>query len=54
MMLLDHADAVHDSSRGGDWTGRYDTIDQIGDPALRQHAQALLAAAHLAPPPSQP
>uniref|UniRef100_UPI003F490E05 hypothetical protein n=1 Tax=Nonomuraea sp. CA-252377 TaxID=3240003 RepID=UPI003F490E05 len=51
LMLLNHADAVHDSSRAGDWTGRYDSIEQIADPALRQHAQALLAGAHLAPPP---
>ncbi|MGR6924583.1 hypothetical protein ACU635_60920 [[Actinomadura] parvosata] len=54
VMLLHHADAVHDSNRAGDWTGRYDSIDQIGDPALRQHVQALLVAAHLAPPSGRP
>jgi hypothetical protein len=47
VMLLNHADAVHDSSRAGDWAGRYDSADQIGDPALRLHAEALLAGAHL-------
>ncbi|MGW3352654.1 hypothetical protein ACWDA3_55985 [Nonomuraea rubra] len=49
VMLLNHADAVHGTSRDGDWTGRYDSIEQIEDPALRQHAQPLLSDAHFLP-----
>ncbi|MDP4510297.1 hypothetical protein [Nonomuraea turcica] len=49
VVQLDHIGAVHDSSGAGDWAGTYTSPSQIGDPALRRFAEALLAG-HPRPP----
>jgi len=42
-ILIDHLDTVHDSTGSGDWEGTYTTPAEIGDPALRRYAVALLS-----------
>ncbi|HEX4815837.1 MAG TPA: hypothetical protein VFV66_24085 [Nonomuraea sp.] len=43
IIQLDHVSVVHDSSGTGDWEGNYTSPADIGDPALRRYAEALLA-----------
>ncbi|PZG19924.1 hypothetical protein [Nonomuraea aridisoli] len=55
VVQLDHISAVHDSTGVGDWEGTYSHPAEIGDPALRRYAEALLAGRPRPPyPPALP